>query len=567
MLNFSEEFIKRCKCVNLCGRVYNHQPFWGLQTHEQKSFLGSFLSKPVMLDPHVALRIMRPLPKYSVILQQRYHTMKKCFILLALLAFFATSFASAHSLRAYLSHASFCSPEQGPYIETYLSILGKSVQFVKNGNGNFQGTVMVTLLFKQNDTIKEFRKYDLQTSEIEDTAYINFIVFDQQRIALPNGKYDLELEIADKNTAMPAFKAKDNFILDFDIRKPALSDIELVESFSKATETSPMAKSGYDFIPYQDNYYPQNTNKIMFYAEIYNTAGLLGEETPFVITSSLQSVETGKPIDNFFRVKRETAGQVNVIFNEFDISELPSGNFNLAISVRDKENKEIMSKTMFFQRSNPGMKFNTGLLQQVNVSNTFASQLGNSDTLREYIRMGFPIASANEKLFINFNLKSSDLTTLQQFFYNFWVQRSQADPEGAWNNYLGIVKGVEKEFGSIYKKGYETDRGRVYLQYGPPNQRTVEPLNPVTFPYEIWHYYFAREQSNLKFVFYTRDRALNDLILAHSNALGEVKNVAWQDEIKRKSPSGETDKDLYKEAYDEGVFGEHTGDYYNLRKL
>jgi GWxTD domain-containing protein len=97
---------------------------------------------------------------------------------------------------------------------------------------------------------------------------------------------------------------------------------------------------------------------------------------------------------------------------------------------------------------------------------------------------------------------------LQQFFFNFWVQRNQANPEGAWKNYFNLVLGVEKEFGSIYKKGYETDRGRVYLQYGSPNQRNVETLNPWTFPYEIWHYYTANQQSNLKFVFYTRDLAV-----------------------------------------------------------
>ena len=492
--------------------------------------------------------------------------MKKCLIILILSGVFATSYGENSSLRAYLSHASFYAPDNGPYLETYLSILGKSVQFVRNDNGKFQGTVMVTMLFKQNDSIKEFRKYDLQTAEIDDTTQINFIVFDQQRIALVNGQYDLELQIADKNRDLPPFKAVDIVAINYDMKKITLSDIELVESFSKATETSAMAKSGYDFIPYQDYFYPQNTKKITFYSEIYNTATLLGNETPFVVASSIQSVETGKPIDNYYRVKRETTDNVNVVFNEFDISELPSGNFNLVISVRDKENKEIASQRIFIQRSNPGVKYNTGSLQNVVIANSFVSQITQADTLREYIRMGFPIASANEKMFIKYNLPTSDLITMQQFFYNFWIQRNQADPKGAWIDYSEIIAAVEREFGSGNKKGYETERGRVYLQYGPPNQRNIEPINPWTFPYEIWHYYQACEQSNLKFVFYTRDRALNDYMLAHSNAVGEVKNVNWQYEIKRMTTGSETDNNLYKQAYDEDRFGEHTGDYYNLKR-
>ena len=181
--------------------------------------------------------------------------MKKFIFILSLLAFTAmVSGAKPASLRAYLSHAAFQSPESGPFIETYLSILGSSVAYTRNDNGKFQGTILVTMLFKQNDSIKEYRKYDLKTAEIEDTTQINFIVFDQQRVPLREGKYDLELQLSDKNREMQPFNAKDIIDITFDNSKISLSDLELVDSYSKASETSLLAKSGYDFIPYQDNY-------------------------------------------------------------------------------------------------------------------------------------------------------------------------------------------------------------------------------------------------------------------------------------------------------------------------
>ncbi len=490
-------------------------------------------------------------------------SMKKSLLILALFSFLVTSFAQKGSLRAYLSHASFYAPDNGPYLETYLSLLGSSIQFVKNENGKFQGTVMVTMLFKQNDSIKNFRKYDLQTVEIDDTTHINFILFDQQRIALPSGKFDLELELADRNRQIQAFKASDVVTLNFDNKKISVSDIELVESFSKATETSLMAKSGYDFIPYQDFYYPQSINKIMFYTEIYNTAIVLGAEAQFIIAMSIQSVETGKPVEDFFRIKRETADQVNVVFNEFDISTLPTGKYNLVISARDKENKELASKSIYFQRSNPGVKYNTNTLQDIFIANSFVAKINRPDTLREYIRMCQPIAGANEKLFINYNIIAGNLLTLQQFFLNFWMQRNPADPEGEWLKYYNIVLGVEQEFASTNKKGYETDRGRVYLQYGPPNQRIIEPYTPTSLPYEIWQYYKFDKQTDLKFVFYTPDRSINDYILAHSNAIGELKNVNWQYEIRGMRPPKDTDNQLYKNAYEIDQFGEHSGEFFN----
>ncbi|MFZ4546407.1 MAG: GWxTD domain-containing protein [Bacteroidales bacterium] len=491
--------------------------------------------------------------------------MKKYIFIFIFFGLLASSFGQKSALRGYLSHASFYAPEHGPYLETYLSILGQSIQFVKNDNGKFQGTVTVTMLFKQNDSIKGFRKYDLKTVEVDDTTHINFIVFDQQRVALAKGNYKLELSINDKNNDLPHFEAKDEIALNFDDKKIQLSDIELIESYTPATESSLMAKSGYDFIPYQDYYYPQNMSKIRYYAEIYNSSTILGDGSFFAVASSIESIEKGKLIENYFRIKREASDRVNIVFNEFDITELPSGHYNLVLSVRDKENKEIVTQSIYFQRSNPGVKYNTNALQNVVIANSFVAQLNQPDTLKEYIRMCFPISSANERLFIGYNLKTGDISTLQQFFLDFWMQRSQVDPEGAWLKYYYSVLGVDLEFGSTNKKGYETDRGRVYLQYGPPNQRIIEPSSGAK-PYEIWQYYQYGKQTDLKFVFYTPDRSINDYQLAHSTAIGEIKNVNWQYEIGGTGHKPkDTDNQLFnKKALESDAFGDRSGEYYNI---
>jgi GWxTD domain-containing protein len=235
------------------------------------------------------------------------------------------------------------------------------------------------------------------------------------------------------------------------------------------------------------------------------------------------------------------------------------------LSVRDKENKEIATKSIYFQRSNPGVKYNSNILQNVVIANSFVAQLNQADTLKEFVRMCFPISSVNERLFIANNLSSSNLTTMQQFFLEFWMQRNQADPEGAWFKYYYLVLGVNQEFGSTNKKGYETDRGRVYLQYGSPNQRIIEPSSGAK-PYEIWQYYQYGKQTDLKFVFFTPDRSINDYQLAHSTAIGEVKNVNWQYELGGTGHKPkDTDNQLYnKKAYESDSFGDRSGENYNI---
>ena len=80
--------------------------------------------------------------------------------------------------------------------------------------------------------------------------------------------------------------------------------------------------------------------------------------------------------------------------------------------------------------------------------------------------------------------------------------------------------------------GFETDRGRVFLQYGPPNNIEGNTREPGAYPYEIWHYYkLTNNQSNVKFVFYNPDLITNDYQLIHSDARGEIYDARWKFKI------------------------------------
>ncbi|MFQ5334844.1 MAG: GWxTD domain-containing protein, partial [Flavobacteriales bacterium] len=116
----------------------------------------------------------------------------------------------------------------------------------------------------------------------------------------------------------------------------------------------------------------------------------------------------------------------------------------------------------------------------------------------------------------------------QKFFYSFWKMRNPADPEGQWLKYKRKLKEVNRFYKTQIKSGYETDRGRIYLRYGPPNTIVSREHEPSSYPYEIWHYYNTNDgQSNVKFVFYDPDLTTNDYQLLHSTAIGEIKDYRW----------------------------------------
>ena len=113
--------------------------------------------------------------------------MKKYLIVFCLCLVSVSSSLLAGNVTAYFNYSAFSSPSKGSYAETYLSVVGYTLKFVKNANGKFQGAVDITVGFSLNGEIKNAQKYTLNSPEIEDTTkgFPNFI--DQQRYFLPNG--------------------------------------------------------------------------------------------------------------------------------------------------------------------------------------------------------------------------------------------------------------------------------------------------------------------------------------------------------------------------------------------
>jgi GWxTD domain-containing protein len=435
----------------------------------------------------------------------------------------------AKNLRAYLNYTIFDQPEKGPYIETYLSVSGQSVIFQPKADGKFQATIEVTFIFRQGEEIREFDKYQLLSPEVTDTSLIDFNFLDQQRYFIPEGSYDMEIIISDVNAGRKPYNTVQPVTIRFEKDSICFSGIQLAESV-KTTETlNILSKSGYDLVPMVHNYFPEDITKLIYYTEIYNSDLALGTGEKFLITSFIRSFETGNPLKDFVLYKRTDTKPVVPVLNEYDISKLPSGNYELVIELRNKQNELLVSNLLFFQRNNPSIQFNIADLASIDVNATFASRITSLDTLREFVQCLAPIATQFEKTFIFKQSFASDLKTNQQFLYNFWAFRDPVNPEKAWREYYSNVQIVNSAYKTQIQKGYETDRGRVYLQYGPPNIISESYNEPSSYPYEIWHYYeLGTNQRNKKFVFYTTDLLANNFRLLHSDAIGEISNYKWQ---------------------------------------
>lgn len=453
----------------------------------------------------------------------------------AIIVLFFCKNSNAQGVDAYFYYSPFYAPNHGSYVETYVAIAGKSVNYLLNDDSTLQASVEITMIFKNVNEVKEFRKFKIVSPALPDTTQTFPSFIDLQRILIPPGTYNFDLIVHDNFGAdtIADFKTSDIITVDFPENTIALSGIQMLESFSPQVKENIFVKNGYECIPYVSNFFPEEVDYIRLYVELYNAAKELGPLEDFLFMTHVEQQNTKKAIPNLSAFVKEKALNVNVFMKEINISKLPTGNYYLVVEIRDRQNKVILQKRKFFQRSKPIEAPLDKLLgvNAVNVSSTFAETFTNIDSLKFAMHSLMPISDPSEIRFIENQIEANELLIMQQFFYAFWEKRNEFDPKGAWDDYYEKVITVQQQYGSKMQPGFLSDRGRIYLQYGIPNSIVSEHNESNAYPYEIWHYYNVADQTNVKLIFYNRNLVGNSYVLLHSNLRGEVSNAYWADEL------------------------------------
>ena len=232
-------------------------------------------------------------------------------------------------------------------------------------------------------------------------------------------------------------------------------------------------------------------------------------------------------------------GPVIPVFESINIEDLSTGNYQLEVRVSRSSNEILAVQTYDFERSNENNSMFT--MENLQLDPAFQASIP-TDSVLYFLESLIPISKPAEIKNIIETLKSKNVENARKHLQGYWVITSPTNSYESWLKYKAQVVFVQDIYGNNFQEGFETDRGRVYLKYGAPNQVNARESSPSEYPYEIWTYNKIGIYSNKRFIFYNPDLVNNAYRLLHSDMLGELKNPAWPQILaKRNTYNGNVD--------------------------
>ncbi len=421
----------------------------------------------------------------------------------------------AQPFRVAIDYSRFRGDSGNLFVEVYYSIPQRSLIYNPDTAG-LRAEVDLTLLLLKRDTVERADRW-LVPHVIRDTskgaAGMNLVGLYGMMVG--EGHYILKLTAHDNNDST----RRDSTSLPLTIRmidttRLVVSDIELASNIRKGVKGSQFYKNTLEVVPNVESVFGEH-QKCWLYAEVYNVLATHDRSDYRVKTSVVDAV--GKEV--IAREKpRKRSGESSVLVDDIDVKHLKSGTYTLLLELADSTGKIVSRSGKKFFVFNKTLGIDSSLIgADARVAQTDFARMDEKELDAEF--RGARHLSTDEERSQFENLKGADAK--RSFLLNFWLRR----PPGSRAVTLERIAYSNKNFRTLQREGCATDRGRVYIVYGPPDDVERHPSEAEMRPYEIWNY--NNIQSGVIFVFVQRQIS-GEFELVHSTHRNELHDENWQ---------------------------------------
>jgi len=420
-----------------------------------------------------------------------------------------------------MDYARFHYDDRSGYLEIYYSFHPYILTYRWSENQYRAGVKLRTRLQNQKTKTLEVNEQAMLPYAVMDTSDVSFRYpfITQAGYAVPLGEYTLEVIASDSLNP----SRRDSISLKISIgaytSEVVCSDLELCSNIkSSVQKDDPFYKNALEVVPNPTLIFGITNHPVVFdYLELYN---LNPEETYKVKTLIIDS--DGQIVKESSKTSKY--GVENVVeVGTTNATSIVSGKYNFQFLLFDQNSRELARTEKTFFVYNPHLQVPSSTVYFFDTSELAGLS---AKELSDEFRQAQYIATDQEiKMFAQLDTESGK----REFFGKFWesVQKGRlGHPPIKRGDYLRLVKTANERFSVGPREGWKTDRGRVYIIYGEPNEIERHPSLGEVKPYEIWYYYEI--EGGVQFYFIER-RGGGDFDLVHSTKRGELRNDKWEE--------------------------------------
>jgi GWxTD domain-containing protein len=346
------------------------------------------------------------------------------------------------------------------------------------------------------------------TADSEHEVYF----LDSSSLDLVPGRYNLSVSAVDRSDDSDATIRSELVVPAYSAPGLMVSDLLLSSTVPSPEAEGQFVLNGYRIIPSPDRAFGTRSSMVYVYQEVYNLQSRPAAEDSFRVSYRLLD-SGGEEVRRYAATGGLSHTTSATKIAGLSIAGITPGAYVLEATVEDRASGLRTRVKRAFD------VVPTSLLASLE------SELAEGDVEKSLDILSY-IASSRERSL----LSELDETGKETFVVRYWSAHDP-DPGFPGNAYreemIARYDYVNERYGG-HDEGWKTDRGRVYIIYGPPEEIERHVSNPGTRDYEIWMYAFEGEA---KFIF-VDERGYGQYRLVHSTARGELQYPEWETLIK-----------------------------------
>lgn len=434
-----------------------------------------------------------------------------------------TNNAQSEYISFDVDYASFRAEEEMLLLEIYFLVSRSEFKFVQEEE-TFASRHAIEVEILRDDilVVKDAWERVDRTEDVEAVGSSQLLP-DYSAFVLSAGTYDMRVKITDLNTKIVGVKQERIVLQSYQNDELVLSDVQFATAIKSTENSGIFTKYGKDIIPNAASTYGNELPILYLYCEIYNLKSEGGfKDTEYQVEYMVTDLN-GEEIIKLPSKVLVKPGQSSIEMGGIDVISLKSRGYNFRIRVTDLATNEVATRSKKFFVYRPG---DVQVLAEGAASGELFGNGGYLEAL--YAEMTLKeLDDEWEKLKILANKQERNLykksveSGKRKVILDYWKAR-----EGivSRDDYLERAAFAKRRWSGL-RDGWKTDRGRVILKYGKPDEIDRNSNNVDLRPFEIWRYFDI--EGGIEFVF-VDIQGFSDYELVHSSARSELQDYNWQ---------------------------------------